>query len=112
MPAKDEPVVKIGRDEAELRSQIEDIPVVAAEHPDAGWRVSIVRRERTILVREQSDERRFAGAVGTKNRRVLAHVNRERQVIENGTVFPDDRSVGDFENWIGHYRKFKVGSTK
>jgi len=110
--AEDEAVMEIRRDEAELRPQIEDIPVIAAKHPDGGRCVSVVRCERAILVCEESNERRLPGAVGTENRRVLADVDRERQPVENGTILSDDRGVRELEDGIRHYGKCEVESRK
>src|SRR4030095_12532016 len=56
-------------DGAEARPQLDDIPTIAAEETQR--RRAVAKRARSILEREQSNQRRLASAVRTKNHRVL-----------------------------------------
>ncbi len=89
--------MKIEGDEAKLRPEVEDIPVVAAKHANRRRCVSL-RYERPILMGQQSNERRLPGAVGTENRGVLTLLNRQRQTFKDRTFVSDDRCVTQLEN--------------
>ena len=104
--------MKVGRDEAELRSKVEDIPIVTAEDANGGRCVPVVGHERAILMCQESNERRLPSAVGTDNRGVFANPDRERQAVENGTLFPNDCGVRELEDGIRHCCKCKVESGK
>ena len=102
LPA-DEPLMQIGRDDAELRSQLEDIPPVVAEH--ANRRRAVGRSERAVLVRQQPDEDRFPRAVGTDDGRVFAGGDGQREAVEDGAIVLDDGGVDEFQNGVsGHGR--------
>ena len=90
--AEHEAVMQIRRHDAELRPQLEHVPVVLPEYAD-GRRP--VRRKRPILVGQQPDEGRFAGAIGAENRGMLVGPNRERKAVEDGTLPPHDGRVGE-----------------
>ena len=62
--AGDETLMEIGRHDAELRAQLEYVPIVVAKHTH-GWRV-VRKRQRTLFVRQQPDQDRLAGAVGPR----------------------------------------------
>src|SRR5258705_10806252 len=91
-------MVQVGGDDAELRLQIEDVPAALAEDEDGGRSVLVTHRP--VIVREQADERRLAGAVGTDDRGVLARGDGEREAVEDAAVIFDDRRVSELEDWI------------
>src|SRR5262249_11712180 len=94
-----EPIVEIGRDDAELRAQLEHIPPQLAE--DAHGRLAVARRQGIELQREELDQRRLARAVGAEDGCVLALADRERQGIEHARAAEDDCRVVQFENVHG-----------
>ena len=73
--AEHEAVMQVRRHDAELRSQLEHVPVVLPEYAD---RRCPVLGERPIFVRQQPDERRFAGAIRAEDGGVLVGPNRQR----------------------------------
>jgi len=101
--AVDEPIVKIGGDDAQLRSQFEHVPAVLAEDPDR--RRGRIRSADAIalldggilLQREQLDERRLAGAVRAEDGGVLADANGQREAIEDARPAEHDRRVVEFQ---------------
>ena len=103
--AGDEPLMQIGRDDAELGSQLEDIPIAAAE--DADRRRSVGRRQRAIFVREQPQQERFPGAVGADDGGVLAGADGQRQAIEDAATGLDDRRVDQLEDRRGIHASLK-----
>jgi hypothetical protein len=55
-------VVHVGRHDPELRSQLEHMPVAAAEHAHPGG--VVVTRNGAIFVRQQPEEHRFSRPLG------------------------------------------------
>ena len=101
--------MQVGRDDAELGSQLEHIPIVVAEHADG--RDAVGREERAVLVREQFQQDGLARAIGTDDGRVLADADRQRQTIENAAIVLDDAGRGELEDRLAHC-KYKVQSAK
>ena len=93
--AVDEPIVKIGGDDAQLRSQLEHVPALPAEDPDGGR--APLFSERILLQCEQLDERRLAGAVRAEDGGVLADADGQRQAIEHARPAEHDRRVVQFQ---------------
>ncbi len=108
----DEPLVEIRADDAETRSEIEDVPAIGAEQPDGRRGIDSARAraldcaqargfaagERTVLVGQQVDERRLAGAVRTHDRGVFAGADREADGVEHGGAALHDRRVRQLED--------------
>ena len=107
--AEHEPVMQIGRDDAELRAQVEHVPVVARRRrgPAARRRSGAAARSSCV---SSADERRLAGAVRADDGGVLAGVDGERQAVEDATVVLDDRRIGQFENRSCRQVAIYVGS--
>jgi len=89
--AEHEAMVQVGRDNPELRTQLEDIPAGVTEHADRGRPVLVTHGP--VVMREEVDQRRFAGAVRPKDGGVLALVDREREAVEDAPIVLDDRRV-------------------
>src|ERR1043166_7656113 len=92
--------MKVSGDDAELRLEVENVPAALAEHEHGGR--AVLMAQRTVVVREQADERRFAGAVGADDRGGLAGVNREREAGEDAPIALDDRRIPQLEDWFLH----------
>ena len=80
--AGDETLVEIGGHDAELRAKLEDVPSRTAKHLH-GRRLTVLRRQRVGVERQQVDQGGLAGPVGTEDRGVLAGPNRQRDRIEH-----------------------------
>jgi hypothetical protein len=50
------------------------------------------------MMGQQTDQDRFAGAVGAKDHRVLTVLDGQREPIQNGTVALDHRRVHQFQD--------------
>src|SRR5439155_7640443 len=103
-----EPLMQIGRDNAELRSQLEHVPVAGAEHPNHGRRI-IGGSERALLVSQQLDEERFSGTVGADNGCVLAGEDGQREAVENAAIVLHDRRVDQLEYRLSARRQIGRG---
>ena len=127
----DEPIVQIGRHDAHLRSQLEDIPAVVAEQANrrrvvfrsakafalhcAGFAVhcgafvvhrgAIAVHQGIQLQRQQPHERRLARAVGTQDGGVFADVDGQREVVEDPRGTEDDRRAEQLQErlWVGRF---------
>jgi hypothetical protein len=95
----DEALVQVGRYDPELRSQLEHMPVAAAEHAHRG--VVIVTRHGAIFVRQQPEQHRFARTVGPDDSRVLAGGDRERNAVEDAAAVLLDACIDELENVVG-----------
>ncbi len=82
--------------DSELRPQIEDVPVVAAEH--ANRRRPVRPRQRPLFVRQQPYQNRLAGAVRSDDGGVLAFVDPQADSIEYRTIVLEDRGVSQLED--------------
>ena len=89
--AKHKTVMEIGGDDAELRSQIEDVPSAFAE--DQYGRRSVFVAHRAVVVRQEAHQRRLPGAVGTDDGGVFSRLDRQREAVEDAAVVLDDRCV-------------------
>ena len=82
--AADESLMQVGRDDAQLRPELEDVPVVAAE--DADRRRVIRQRKRTLFVGEQPNQNGLTCAVRPEDGRVLACADFQRQPVKDGGI--------------------------
>ena len=95
--AGNETLMEIGRHDAKLRPQLENVPAIAAKNTHRGRR-ALVNRKSALVVRQEADQHGFAGPVGTKDGGVLPFANRQPQPIEDGAIAFDDGGVVQFEN--------------
>jgi hypothetical protein len=95
----DEPIVQIGRHDAHLRSQLEDIPAVAAEQANR-W-LAFAVHQGIQLQRQQPHQGRLARAVGTQNGGVFADVDGQREVVEDPRGTEDDRRAEELQERLG-----------
>ena len=98
--AGNEASVQIARHDADLLPQFKDVPRVTSE--DTHRRLATKRCQRSILERQQVQQRRLAGTVRTQDGGVRALVNRQRQAIEGFRCAFDDRRVGELKQGLGH----------
>ena len=108
--AGDEPLVQVGRHDAELRSQVEHVPVVAAEHAhrSTGRRRCTSARTSCVSSLTSSD---LPGAVGTDDGGVLALLDRQGEASR--TARSPLMTVASCSSRTGELmRKFKVESAK
>ncbi len=105
----DEVLVQRGRDDAELRAEVEDVPPVLPEDPDRG--IAIRPGERALVVCQQPHEHGLPRPVGADNRRVLPLANRQCQPVQHGAIVLDDRRVVQFEYGFAHVPLFYATAT-
>ena len=77
----DEPVMQVGRNDAELRAKLEHVPVVVAKHPHR--RRVVGQGHGAVFVGQQAHQHRLAGAVGAENHRVLTGDNFQREAMKD-----------------------------
>ena len=84
--------MQVGGDDAHLRLQLADVPHVLAQHADR--RRPVGPRQRPLLMRQQPQQHRLAGAIRPEDDRVLAVVNGQRHAVDYGPIaFDDGRGV-------------------
>ena len=69
--------MEVAGDDPQLRAQLKDVPSVVAKN--ANWRRTVGRRERALVMGQQADQDRLAGAVGTEDGGVLTVVDGQRE---------------------------------
>ena len=79
--AAHELLVQRRRHHAELGAQVRDVPAALAEHPHR--LVAVVARQRPLVVGEQADQHRLAGAVGPDDGGVLARADGQPQAVQH-----------------------------
>jgi hypothetical protein len=61
---------------------------------------AVLAQLRAVVERQQPNERRFAGAIGAKNDRVLTRIDRERQTIEHTCSTTHERGIPQVQDWF------------
>ena len=93
-----EPRIEVAGDDREPGPQLGEIPRLAAEQTQRR-RAILLGGARSIVEREDAHERGLAGAVRTENRRVLARVDAQGQVVQHANAAAQNGGVTELEDW-------------
>jgi hypothetical protein len=83
-----------------LRLQLGDVPTILAKDTNRRWRIR--RRKCALVMRQQTHEQGFARTVRSKDRGVLAFLNRQPESVQYRSVVFDDGGVNQLEDGVGH----------
>ncbi len=87
-------VLKIVRDDAEVGPQVEEVPALLAEEPYG----AALALDGIDIARQQLEQGRFAGAVGSKDGGLASDRDVERQVVEDAGAAPIGADVLDLDD--------------
>ena len=99
-------MVEVCRHDAELRTQLEHVPVVIAEH--AYGRQVARQRKRALFVGKESHEDGLTGAVRSQDCRMFADADSQRQPVQYGSVAFLDAGIYQLEDGLAHRATFYV----
>ena len=95
-------VLKVVRDDAEVGPQVEDVPALLAE--DAyGTALAL---DGIDVARQQLEQGRFAGAVGSKDGGLASDCDVERQVVEDASAAAIGADVLDLDDVLHGCRSY------